>query len=278
MEAPEWLNNAVDLGTSIMAVEFDGGVIMGADSRTTTGAYIANRVTNKITPIHDRIYCCRSGSAADTQAISDYVRYYLEMHTSELGEEPEVKTAASLFQMLCYNNKNNLSAGIIVAGWDKQVGGSVHNISLGGSMVRQPFAIGGSGSTYIYGYCDSKFKPQMTKDECVEFVTNSLALAMFRDGSSGGVIRLCIIDKEGVERRMIPGNNLPRFWAVNLNPIVSPHHLVSPQITTIKNSCPTAQELCLHHNSCCTAGKKAAEGPKILFKFFSNGHHPKTAK
>jgi len=58
-----------------MAVAFDGGVVLGADSRTTTGAYIANRVSDKITPMTDSIYCCRSGSAADTQAISDYVRY-----------------------------------------------------------------------------------------------------------------------------------------------------------------------------------------------------------
>ena len=28
----------------------------------------ANRVTDKLTHVHDRIYCCRSGSAADTQA------------------------------------------------------------------------------------------------------------------------------------------------------------------------------------------------------------------
>ncbi|EGG17649.1 proteasome subunit beta type 6 [Cavenderia fasciculata] len=212
MEAPEWVDNAVDLGTTIMAVEFDGGVVMGADSRTTTGAYIANRVTNKITPIHEKIYCCRSGSAADTQAISDYVRYYLEMHTQELDDQPVVKTAASLFQLLCYNNKNNLMAGIIVAGWDKDKGGSVYNISLGGSMIKQPFAMSGSGSTYLYGHCDAQFKPGMTKEECVKFVQNALALAMFRDGSSGGVIRLCIIDKENVERRTIPGNQLPRFW------------------------------------------------------------------
>eukprot|EP01132_Coremiostelium_polycephalum_P009689 gene9689-11896_t len=214
MEAPEWMTNAVDLGTSIMAVEFDGGVVMGADSRTTSGSYVGNRVTNKITPVHEQIYCCRSGSAADTQAISEYVRFYLELHAAELNESPDVSTAARLFQMTCYENKNHLMAGIIVAGWDKNNGGSVFNISLGGSMVKQPFAIGGSGSTYIYGYCDSKFKPNMTKDECVEFVKNSLALAMFRDGSSGGVIRLCIIDKNGVERRMIPGNSLPKFWGI----------------------------------------------------------------
>jgi len=190
----------------------DGGGVMGADSRTTTGSYIANRVTNKITPVHERIFCCRSGSAADTQAISDYVKYYLQMHTSELGEEPEVKTAATLFQMLCYNNKDNLLAGIICAGWDKFAGGSVYNIPVGGALVRQPFSIGGSGSTYIYGYCDATFKPGMTRAECEAFVTNSLALAMARDGSSGGVVRLVIIDSKGVERKMIPGNRLPKFY------------------------------------------------------------------
>jgi hypothetical protein len=29
------------MGTSIMAVAFDGGVVMGADSRTSTGSYVA---------------------------------------------------------------------------------------------------------------------------------------------------------------------------------------------------------------------------------------------
>ena len=37
----------------------------------------ANRVTDKLTPIHDRIFCCRSGSAADTQAVADIVQYYV---------------------------------------------------------------------------------------------------------------------------------------------------------------------------------------------------------
>lgn len=62
-----------------MAVEFDEGVVIGADSRTTTGAYIANRVTDKITRITDQIYCCRSGSAADTQAVADIVEYHMDL-------------------------------------------------------------------------------------------------------------------------------------------------------------------------------------------------------
>ncbi|KAJ9050827.1 Proteasome subunit beta type-1 [Entomophthora muscae] len=202
----------VNLGTSIMAVEFEGGVVIGADSRTTTGSYIANRVTDKLTMVHDRIWCCRSGSAADTQAVADILQYYLQMYEMQHGEPPSTQVAASLFQELCYANKDNLSAGIIVGGWDKLTGGTVYSIPLGGSLHRQPFAIGGSGSTYIYGYCDSKFKLGMTKDECVDFVKNALALAMARDGSSGGVIRLAIITKEGVERLFLPGDKLPTFW------------------------------------------------------------------
>lgn len=99
----------VNLGTSIMAINFKDGVILGADSRTTTGAYIANRVTDKLTQVHDTIWCCRSGSAADTQAVADIVSYHLGMYAVMNGEDgPTTQTAAALFQELCYENKDQL--------------------------------------------------------------------------------------------------------------------------------------------------------------------------
>ena len=48
-----------------------------------------------------------------------------------------------MFERLCYENKDQLSAGIIVAGWDAEAGGSVYNVPLGGGMFQQPWAIGG---------------------------------------------------------------------------------------------------------------------------------------
>ncbi len=55
----------------------------------------------------------------------------------------------------------------------------------------------------------------------------ALALAMSRDGSSGGVIRMCVITEDGVERLFVPGDQLPRFWegkevlgaAIGLQPV-----------------------------------------------------------
>jgi len=195
-----------------MAVEYDGGVVIGADSRTTTGSYIANRVTDKLTKVTENIYCCRSGSAADTQAIADMVTYYMDLHSVQKGGLPNVATAANVFKQICYGNRDGLSAGIICAGWDKEKGGQVFSIPLGGMCVRQPFSIGGSGSTFVYGHVDKTFKEGMTKDECVEFTKNTLALAMARDGSSGGVIRLAVIDEAGVHRSVYKGAEVPTFY------------------------------------------------------------------
>jgi 20S proteasome subunit beta 1 len=44
---------------------------------------------------------------------------------------------------MCYENKEELSAGVIVAGWDQDDGPSVYNIPLGGGMFKQQWAIGG---------------------------------------------------------------------------------------------------------------------------------------
>ncbi|RLN83921.1 hypothetical protein BBJ28_00021464, partial [Nothophytophthora sp. Chile5] len=199
----------IDAGTSIIAVKFKGGVVLGADSRTSTGTYIANRVSDKLTPLHDRVFCCRSGSAADTQALSDYVRYFLSSHAVDLGRLPKVHTAANLFRSLCYNNKDRLLAGIIVAGWDPVKGGQVFSIPIGGAMVEQDFAIGGSGSTYIYGLVDAEYRPDMTKEECQRFVKKALSHAMARDGSSGGVIRTVTITEGEVVRDFTSGEQLP---------------------------------------------------------------------
>ncbi|XP_076842386.1 proteasome subunit beta type-6-like isoform X2 [Brachyhypopomus gauderio] len=188
-----------------MAVEFDGGVVIGADSRTTTGAYVANRVTDKLTPIHHSIFCCRSGSAADTQAIADAVTYQLGFHGIELNEPPLVQTAANLFREMCYRYREELMAGIIVAGWDRRRGGQVYTVPVGGMLTRQPVCVGGSGSSYIYGFVDSSYRAGMSKDDCLQFTAQALSLAMERDGSSGGVVRLAVISENGVERHVITG-------------------------------------------------------------------------
>ncbi|KAI4992242.1 hypothetical protein ZWY2020_051633 [Hordeum vulgare] len=50
------------MGTTIVGVCYDGGVVLAADSRTSTGMYVENRASDKITQLTDNVYVCRSGS------------------------------------------------------------------------------------------------------------------------------------------------------------------------------------------------------------------------
>ncbi|KAH8261533.1 hypothetical protein KR044_010635 [Drosophila immigrans] len=198
----DFTDTPVSTGTTIMAVEFDGGVVIGADSRTSSGAYVANRVTDKLTQISDKIYCCRSGSAADTQAIADIVAYSLNYHRNQTNKEPLVWEAASEFRNYCYNYRDSLLAGIIVAGWDEERGGQVYSVPLGGMLTHEACTIGGSGSSFIYGFVREHYREGMPKEECVDFVKKAVQHAIYHDGSSGGVVRIGIITKDGIERRL----------------------------------------------------------------------------
>ena len=83
------------------------------------------------------------------------------------------------------------------------------SVASRGALLERPYSIGGSGSTYIYGFCDAYYQPNMTAEQCEQFVAKALSHAMARDGSSGGVIRLVKIDESGSTRKFIPGDKLP---------------------------------------------------------------------
>ena len=82
-------------------------------------------------------------------------------------------------QKICYNNKDKLLAGLICAGWDPYEGGQVFEIPLGGTLMKQKFAVGGSGSSYIYGYVDANYREGMSKQECIDFVKHGKILTLY---------------------------------------------------------------------------------------------------
>jgi 20S proteasome subunit beta 1 len=114
------------------------------------------------------------------------------------------------FMQLNYHNKQLVAASIL-AGWDEEEGGQVYAIPIGGTLVREPWTTDGSGSTYIWGFMDSEYRSDFTKEEAQDFVKHAIALAMCRDGSSGGVIRLHTVDSSGHTYQFLQGKDIPVF-------------------------------------------------------------------
>merc|ERR1740116_481904 len=199
-----WKGGPLQTGTTIVAVQYKDGVLLGADSRSSVGGqYVANRLTDKLQPLTENIFILRSGSSAHTQNVGDYVQHYLNNLSQELDEPPRVRTAAQLIQSICYSNKNWMSASIIIAGWDKYEEGQIYACPLGATLAKKvPYALGGSGSSYIYGFIDAHFKSNaMEHDDARMFVRRAISHAIFRDGSSGGVVRTISITKNGLRRQ-----------------------------------------------------------------------------
>lgn len=92
----------------------------------------------------------------------------------ETGFSPLVNTAAHLAKSIIYNNKERLMASVIVAGWDKQKGGQVYVVPISGMIVRKSIYISGSGSIYAMGYLDATYRPNMSREECLEIIKNGL--------------------------------------------------------------------------------------------------------
>ena len=178
--------------------------MLAADSRTSSGIYVANRVADKIWPISKNIFALKSGSAADTQFLLQTTKNYIAQFAVDYEDKPPVKVAARILQQYQYEYKDYLSAGIILCGVDNLEGPCIYSVGFGGTTLKQNIAMSGSGSTYVFGYIDNNYKPNMTKQEAKDFLRNAVALAMYRDNYSGWTIRILDITKDSVTRDYIP--------------------------------------------------------------------------
>jgi 20S proteasome subunit beta 1 len=162
--------------------------------------YVGNSCSDKLEPIHQRIYAQRSGTSSHTRMVAQNVRMYVDIQANELGNFPPVESAASIMREIIYSNRNFLSASMICSGWDPYKGYQIYQVNSTGFKRTGDFAVSGSGSVFIMGFMDSNYNPNMSKAEIKEFLKSCISLACYRDGSSGGCCRLLDITEEKIER------------------------------------------------------------------------------
>lgn len=240
----------IDLGTTLVAIKYGGGVVVGADTRTSAGGYVSNKLAFKINPIFqpgdeneivyqnddetieksekDRKYekrrnpdgysscvLCRSGSAADTQWLANQAKRRFRLRKLERpGYRPTISEVAHFlrYHMRNHDGGSSLQASLICAGYNAGTdAGQIFGIAPGGSLWEEHnFCVSGSGSTILLGYLDDalqsrdhNFSKHFTEEEAIVLVTKLLRLSIARDGSSGGLVRLYVINRNGLEERTV---------------------------------------------------------------------------
>jgi 20S proteasome subunit beta 2 len=72
-------------GTTIVGALYSSGVVLGADTRATSGPIVADKNCAKIHYLAENIYCCGAGTAADTEFTTDLVAGRLALHRMNTG-------------------------------------------------------------------------------------------------------------------------------------------------------------------------------------------------
>jgi 20S proteasome subunit beta 1 len=211
----------VDLGTTLVAIKFRTGVVVGADSRTSISSYVSHRHATKVTPLAPHVVVARSGSAADTQHLAEQARSDMLRRSYRYGMPLTIVSPSTVAHWLksvvySFNAEENggKSVSLIVAGYDHATHKpQIYTIAPSGALLEELlYAMAGSGSTLIAGFLDEAMMPEMKQgrrrtssssalllDEAgaVELCRRAISLAVQRDASSGGEARIYVCDAAG---------------------------------------------------------------------------------
>ncbi|CAI8199977.1 MAG: Proteasome subunit beta [Methanobacteriota archaeon] len=195
-------------GTSTVGVTFDGCVVVGADHRATMGHFVANKSVQKLFRIADNIALTTAGLVGHAQALSRSLAAELALFELKRGTQMSVKGAATLTANILGGRPHWVQ--LLIAGVDDE-GSHVYSIDSAGGSIPDVYCATGSGSPYMYGVLEDKFREGMNRDEAVEVVARALLASAQRDAASGNGMDVCVITpKDGYQ--LIPQEELEALF------------------------------------------------------------------
>lgn len=179
-------------GTTIVAADFDGGVIMAGDRRSTAGNVIAQRDIEKVFRSDD--YSC-VGIAGVAGVGLELVRLFqleLEHYEKLEGRSLSLEGKANRLSAFVRGNLGAAMQGLIVvplfAGYDEETGkGRIFSYDVaGGRYEEHDFHAIGSGSVFARGSLKKLYTERMPADDAITACMQALYDAADDDSATGG--------------------------------------------------------------------------------------------
>ncbi|KAJ7637042.1 20S proteasome subunit [Roridomyces roridus] len=192
------LPKATSTGTTIVGCLFDGGIVLGADTRATEGPIVADKNCEKIHYITESIRCCGAGTAADTEFTTALISSNMELHGLTTGRKPRVVTAMTMLKQMLFRYQGQVGAALVLGGVDS-TGPHLFTIAPHGSTDKLPYVTMGSGSLAAMAVFESGWKANMSREAALQLVKDAIAAGIFNDLGSGSNIDACIITASHTE-------------------------------------------------------------------------------
>ncbi|KAM0793149.1 Proteasome subunit beta type-7 [Microbotryomycetes sp. NB124-2] len=192
------LPKATSTGTTIVGCLFDGGLVLGADTRATAGSVVADKNCEKIHYISENIRCAGAGTAADCDAVTKMISSNLHLHALSTGRKPMVVTAMTMIKQHLFQYQGHVGAALVLGGID-HTGPHLFTIHPHGSTDKLPYVTMGSGSLAAMAVFESYWQPNMTRQAAIDLVTEAIEAGIWNDLGSGSNVDVCVIEPTKTE-------------------------------------------------------------------------------
>lgn len=184
-------------GTTTVGMVCSDGVVLATDTRVSAGSFIAHKRGKKLLQVSDNLAMTISGGVADAQNVVDTLKYHSNLYRIEKGALMPVRSAARLVSNLLFSSRLYPFIAIVLVGGYDEEGGSIYNIDLFGSVVKESVTATGSGSPVAFGVLEEGFKDGITVSKGVPLAANAVISAMRRNMATGDHFDIAVIDKKG---------------------------------------------------------------------------------
>ncbi|ORY85339.1 nucleophile aminohydrolase [Leucosporidium creatinivorum] len=192
------LPKATSTGTTIVGCLFDGGIVIGADTRATEGPIVADKNCEKIHYISESIRCAGAGTAADTEFTTALISSNIALHALSTGRKPMVVTAMTMLKQMLFQHQGQIGAALVLGGIDAS-GPHLYTIAPHGSTDKLPYVTMGSGSLAAMAVFESSWTPKMSRQAAIDIVCEAIEAGIWNDLGSGSNVDVCVIEPEGTE-------------------------------------------------------------------------------
>ncbi|MCD6171077.1 MAG: archaeal proteasome endopeptidase complex subunit beta [Thermoplasmata archaeon] len=183
-------------GTTTLGIVCKGGVVAAAEHRATMGTMIAHKVAKKIYKIDEHLLLTTAGLVGDAQVLARYLKAEAELYRMEREEKMPVEGAATLMANILNQRKfAPYYVQLIIAGYDTSP--HVFSLDAAGGAIEDVYTTTGSGSSYVFGVLEDKYKEGMSIEEGIDLAVRAMNAAMKRDSASGNGIDVVTITSKG---------------------------------------------------------------------------------
>ncbi len=179
-------------GTTVLALRYEGGVVMAGDRRATEGHLVAHRRIRKVFPADKYSAVSIAGTAGLAIEMVRLFQVELEHYEKIEGVRLSLEGQASFLARLVRGQLPMAFQGLVVvplfAGYDEREGkGRLYSYdAVGGRYEEIDLGSTGSGSRLAKAYLRTVYREDLTAPEAADIAVRSLVAAAQEDTATGG--------------------------------------------------------------------------------------------